>query len=75
MEDFERLKQAVADVEADVAKCEGGNKAAGTRVRKAMMEIKRIAQAIRVEISSAKKEAAPPAAPPALAPDPSAPQA
>ncbi len=56
MEDFERLKQAVADVEADVAKCEGGNKAAGTRVRKAMMEIKKIAQAIRVEISSARKE-------------------
>lgn len=59
MEDFERLKQVVADAETDVAKCEAGNKAAGTRVRKAMMEIKKIAQAIRVQISGSKKAAEP----------------
>ena len=50
MEAFDRLKQAVAAVEEDLAKVEGGNKAAGTRVRKAMQDIKKIAQEVRVKI-------------------------
>lgn len=50
MEAFERLKQAVADVEADLAKVEAGNRAAGTRVRKAMQDIKKIAQEVRAKI-------------------------
>ena len=40
MESYDRLVQLVADVTDDMAKCEGGNKAAGTRVRKAMQDIK-----------------------------------
>lgn len=50
MEAFDRLKQVVADVEADLAKVEGGNKAAGTRLRKAMQDIKKIAQEVRAKI-------------------------
>ena len=33
--EYERLKQLVEAASEDVAKAEGGNKAAGTRVRKA----------------------------------------
>ena len=50
MEAFDRLKQAVVAVEEDLAKAESGNKAAGTRVRKAMQEIKKIAQEVRVRL-------------------------
>ena len=50
MEEYERLKNLVASVEQDLAKAEGGNKAAGTRVRKAMQEVKSLAQEIRKRI-------------------------
>lgn len=50
MESYENLKALVAACEDDVAKAQGGNKAAGTRVRKAMQDIKAAAQAVRVEI-------------------------
>ena len=50
MEEYSQLKQMVADVEDDVIKAEGGNKAAGTRVRKAMQEIKQAAQTVRIKI-------------------------
>jgi len=47
MQEYEELKALVADVEADVHKAEGGNKAAGTRVRKEMQKIKQAAQLVR----------------------------
>jgi len=50
MEDYERLKQLVEQAAEDVAKAQGGNKAAGTRVRKAMQEIKEAAQDVRKKI-------------------------
>lgn len=50
VEEYERLKQAIHDVEEDIRKAEGGNKAAGTRVRKAMQEVKNIAQEIRKRV-------------------------
>ena len=50
MEAFDRLKVLVAAVEEDLAKAEKGNKAAGTRVRKQMQEIKGAAQEVRVKI-------------------------
>jgi hypothetical protein len=40
----------VAAVEDDMKKAAGGNKAAGTRVRKAMQEIKSVAQDIRTQV-------------------------
>lgn len=55
MEKFESLKSLVASIEADVVKfTEKGNKAAGSRVRKAMQELKTLAQAIRVEVQETK---------------------
>ena len=50
MESYDRLVQLVQDVTDDMAKCEGGNKAAGTRVRKSMQEIKASAQDVRKEV-------------------------
>jgi len=47
MQAFEELRQLVTDIEADVNKASGGNKAAGTRVRKQMQQIKQAAQAVR----------------------------
>ncbi|MFG0291996.1 MAG: histone H1 [Phycisphaerales bacterium JB065] len=50
MEEFEALKRLVAETEEDIRKAEGGNKAAGTRVRKQMQDIKNAAQEVRVKI-------------------------
>ena len=50
MQEYETLKQLVAEVEDDVNKAIGGNKAAGTRVRKKMQEIKSAAQNVRQKI-------------------------
>jgi hypothetical protein len=50
MQEYETLKQLVIAAEEDVAKAEGGNKAAGTRVRKKMQEIKSAAQEVRKKI-------------------------
>ena len=56
MEEYNQLRQMVADVEDDVIKAEGGNKAAGTRVRKAMQEIKQAAQTVRIKILEERVE-------------------
>lgn len=48
--EYESLKRMVAEVEEDLNKAVGGNKAAGTRVRKKMQEIKAEAQKIRQRI-------------------------
>lgn len=50
MQEYESLKRLVAEVEDDVNKAVGGNKAAGTRVRKKMQEIKSSAQNVRQKI-------------------------
>jgi hypothetical protein len=50
MQDYESLKVLVAEIEADVSKAEGGNKAAGTRVRKQMQGIKQAAQLVRNKV-------------------------
>ena len=50
MDEYEKLKKMVAEVDDDYKKAIGGNKAAGTRVRKAMQDIKAAAQAIRVRV-------------------------
>jgi hypothetical protein len=50
MEEYEQLKKLVEEVAEDIAKAEGGNKAAGTRVRKAMQDIKSAAQDLRKKI-------------------------
>lgn len=50
MTEFENLKRMVTESEDDVNKAMGGNKAAGTRVRKKMQEIKAAAQEVRKKI-------------------------
>jgi hypothetical protein len=50
MQEYETLKRLVTEAEEDVAKAEGGNKAAGTRVRKKMQEIKSAAQEVRKKV-------------------------
>ena len=50
MQEYETLKRLVEEAADDVAKAAGGNKAAGTRVRKKMQEIKSAAQDVRKKI-------------------------
>jgi Histone H1-like protein Hc1 len=50
MQEYENLKRLVEEAAEDIGKAEGGNKAAGTRVRKKMQEIKAAAQAVRQKI-------------------------
>ncbi len=50
MDEYEKLRQLVAEIEEDVRKAEGGNKAAGTRVRKAMQDVKNAAQEVRKKV-------------------------
>ena len=47
---YEQLVQTVADAREDVEKAEAGNKAATSRVRKAMQEVKNLAQELRKEM-------------------------
>jgi hypothetical protein len=50
MQEYEDLKVLIAEIEADISKAEGGNKAAGTRVRKQMQRVKQAAQVVRSRI-------------------------
>ena len=53
---FDELQNAINDCQADVTKFVEGNTSAGTRVRKAMQEVKRLAQDIRVEVQDQKNK-------------------
>jgi len=50
MQEYEDLKVLVAEIESDINKAEGGNKAAGTRVRKQMQRVKQAAQSVRSRV-------------------------
>lgn len=55
MDKFKKVQEVIASVEADVAKFyDGSNAAAGTRVRKAMQDLKVLAQEIRAEVTEKK---------------------
>ncbi len=49
-QNYENLVAVVESVRGDMEKAEKGNKAATSRVRKAMQEVKAIAQEIRKEM-------------------------
>lgn len=52
---YDELKSLVMSLEDDFQKFyEKGNKAAGTRVRKGMQDLKELAQSIRVEVQNSK---------------------
>jgi len=56
---YGELKAMVAAMEADFIKFyNDGNKAAGTRVRGAMQDLKNFAQTVRTEVQSIKNEKA-----------------
>ncbi|WP_215224927.1 histone H1 [Echinicola shivajiensis] len=55
MSRFSEAKELVEALEADFAKFyEQGNKAAGTRIRKGMQDLKNLAQDVRNEVSAIK---------------------
>lgn len=55
MEKFSKVKELLASIEADAEKFyNAGNNAAGTRVRKAMQDLKVLAQEIRTEVTDKK---------------------
>lgn len=57
MERYAQLKDLLESVEGDFEKFyDKSNKAAGTRVRKAMQDLKNLAQEIRVEVQNKKNE-------------------
>jgi hypothetical protein len=54
-----KLKEFMSEFESDYARfTEKGNKAAGTRARKSLQEIRNLAKDIRTEISDSKKQKA-----------------
>ncbi len=55
MEAYERLQALVIASEDDLIKAQNGNKAAGTRVRKMMQDVKRAAQDVRKEVMTLRK--------------------
>lgn len=57
MEAYEELKRLVDAAEEDIQKAEGGNRAAGTRARKAMQEVKAAAQSVRVALLEKRDQA------------------
>lgn len=58
MSRYEELEALVESLKEDFGKFyDGGNKAAGTRVRKGMLELKNFAQEVRVEVQEIKNKA------------------
>ena len=56
MEKYKQIKDILEQADADAEKFYSqGNKAAGTRLRKAMLELKNIAQDVRKEVLEMKK--------------------
>lgn len=57
MEKFSKVKELIASAEVDAEKFySNGNGAAGTRLRKALQEIKGLAQEIRNEVTELKNK-------------------
>jgi len=54
MESFEKILQVLNSVQGDVDKFSNGNKSAGTRIRKAMQEVKTLAQHVRTHVQLIK---------------------
>ena len=51
---FDTLQNEINDSQSDVTKFVEGNNSAGTRVRKAMQNVKTLAQQVRVEVQDQK---------------------
>ena len=55
-ESYARLESILTESFSDATKFVNGNNSAGTRVRKAMQEVKSIAQKIRLEVQEQKNQ-------------------
>ena len=51
---FDMLQNEINDSQSDVTKFVEGNNSAGTRVRKAMQNVKTLAQQVRIEVQDQK---------------------
>jgi hypothetical protein len=57
MEKFEQIKALIESTQGDVEKFfDKGNAAAGSRIRKAMQGLKKLAQELRLEVQEFKKQ-------------------
>ena len=56
MESFQKIQEVLDTVQNDVDKFKNGNKSAGTRIRKAMQEIKSLAQHVRTQVQLIKND-------------------
>jgi len=56
MDLLEQLQQLAESCREDYNKAKGGNKAAGTRVRKVMQDVKNIAQDLRKEMLGSRDD-------------------
>lgn len=54
-ETYLQIRQLIESIEEDVQKASEGNKAAGTRVRKSMQEVRDLAQTLRKQILEARE--------------------
>ncbi|MAY73732.1 MAG: histone H1 [Phycisphaerae bacterium] len=57
MDSLQQIEQLIESIKDDYQKGKGGNKAAGTRVRKTMQDVKNLAQTIRQEMLDARETA------------------
>jgi len=53
---FDQLQNVINDCQSDVTKFVEGNNSAGTRVRKMMQVVKKLAQDIRIEVQDQKNQ-------------------
>ena len=51
---FDVLQDEINDCQTDITKFVEGNNSAGTRVRKAMQNVKTLAQQVRIEVQDQK---------------------
>ena len=56
MKNYEKLKSQLAMMESDTQKFFNGNNAAGTRVRKALQEIKKTCNDMRTEVQEIREK-------------------
>ena len=57
-ESLQRLVELAQSLEEDNRKFYGGNNAAGTRLRKGLQEVKKLAQEMRNEVTATKSDRA-----------------
>ena len=51
---YDKLQNEINDCQSDVTKFVEGNNSAGTRVRKAMQNVKALAKEVRIEVQNQK---------------------